>query len=1512
MREQNKKIKAWQMLSVIIPVLGIGLWWSQTSTLLRAEQETSTGGNEVAPAKEAETQSLSKLGRALTAISNERGLSATPRILTVNQNGSFPTAGTSTTELQKLVTNLSIPTPSTGITWEYVDIDGKSITPNSTNVGFQTVYIKITEKTGSSSIQVPIPVNVINSNAVSLFSGQVRLVSDSSVIIPVDQMTGKTEEERKDVIRKIANVSAWNTETGEILPVEVTSAALDGSLGYKNFIFSVELGGKTEQTSKYMITFGATVKSPYYFTVAQGTTFNIGTSGDNLFDKYQSSAGAVAGNATYKWVADKEGTDTVPANTFDTSKTGFKMGYIKMTDKATAVSTIIPIPITITDDSSIVDTTDKFGYNFTKNLNVLKKSEISGVKDSELIETITNNLGPEAWDAVTGEKLPIKITNLNGLTSDSLIGSYQISLTITLANNTQKNVSLPIALLSDSVFPDSVDGWTSIPLNAKDGYIENPINKSKLGFNKRGLTVGNLSSHYGFIIKDSSNLTYTFGESLVSNIPFVNGKLVYPVNSSSDSNNSAERSMGIGRGSNPQFTQQFFLKKGKELKEILIDTDKKLIYVYDLGISRNLNFSVNLTTYNADSETKTIGMLENVDTYYGSDTVPLYSSGNNSGFYMRASSTKRFSIKLKDGKGNYLSAYTMQAPGAFRASSQYPKAANNLYDSNWFRSDFSRPGIEQYNLKRDEVIISGIDTAYQLGAPHTPVASNQALKTGYEVFAGTELPYMIITADPPEWNVYPDYKDNEFKTNYNLSQIPDVGGNGTLYVEYPNGQKAELPFVANDTKQFNGELTIPRATLPDKLNEETGTIKQYVTNLLAIYEKESTMEGLTSEEYNLTVNVYNLGGTPIAQTVKQGTAWSKSAADLIKDPVILPGHKAAFEFVDGQPDTSKIGLQVVKIRMTDSDEPTQTTIIEVPINVIEGTVPTTGLTVAANDFSVSKGKVSGLSEADIKAMILKESKVKAWDNTTGLSTGITVSVITTDLTADSTVGQQYKATIRGTKDNLTSDTTITITVGKPLSAEAVTQTIPLGSDEQYWTADRLQQTVKNVMDGDNEVSNYKVNLFTPPITSRVTDNEAMLVEVVDEADSSQTVKVEIPIKVSWGNAITLGGSETDVSKSGQSTLALTLHEDDKNKPYLRSAYGNLPSLNEQMPLASNDPNVPFYQFTYLNMSNQATGQSNAKEVNDGPNAVNDVTIQGLGSQTPAQLVDQLGTNGKLSVNYGDVLKVYVKQGQHALYTNNQGPAQPLADLPNNETIFVLVTKDGFKPLYFNQLTPKEVSIASESTSTTALYDAHYNSLAAYFTTSGSSSNYTQIKPNGFKTYPKLNLAVGESDNGRVLVAEPTSTTSNQYVTYAYDTTFVGTGPELQIVSPLSSLSFGSQTIKSQTQEIKRTDPNWGFTVLDSRQTKAAWVIQAKMSEPFKTSGANSKQLKGAELKLKQASGTISLNSGYQTIYTKENPGASNNVTWSAEQGFFLQVPPGVIDKDAVYSTDVEFILTSAP
>lgn len=498
-------------------------------------------------------------------------------------------------------------------------------------------------------------------------------------------------------------------------------------------------------------------------------------------------------------------------------------------------------------------------------------------------------------------------------------------------------------------------------------------------------------------------------------------------------------------------------------------------------------------------------------------------------------------------------------------------------------------------------------------------------------------------------------------------------------------------------------------------------------------------------------------------------------------------------------------------------------------------------------------------------------------------------------------------------------------IDNPLTAQA-SDTSPsfiVGERLDDFSQETLENWVKNVQIAGSAITDYQVQLNNAIDTSTITTSTARNITVTVTAtqdDRQYSTNVVIPYSVTWGNTTVLGGSGTNILNK-ESTLAITIHEDSDGNPYLSSSYGNITNTQKNTVLDSNAPNVPLYQITYYDMTSQATGQANAKEVSDGPNPETDVTFQALGNQAPAQVVNQWGNQGVLYVNYGDVIKIYVKnQSYRGLFQDGEGPIRPIEGLPRDSTIFAVITPDGYQPLFFDHLDAKDKSLSISDTSSESTYDQTYQQLSDYFDltdTSISQEYLDNIKPNGFKTYPKLNMSVGESSSGVISVATATnpdvSVANQKFLRYPYAITFIATGPDLNITSTTPTLNFTNATIQSYTQTLSREDVGWNMVVEDNRSTKSPWFIQAKVSEPFQTGAPGYvKELRGATLQIKQGTATQSLNDSFKTIYTQENPDVQNTISWDQSNGFFLKVPPGAIDKNSQYSTTVDFILTNVP
>ncbi len=147
-----------------------------------------------------------------------------------------------------------------------------------------------------------------------------------------------------------------------------------------------------------------------------------------------------------------------------------------------------------------------------------------------------------------------------------------------------------------------------------------------------------------------------------------------------------------------------------------------------------------------------------------------------------------------------------------------------------------------------------------------------------------------------------------------------------------------------------------------------------------------------------------------------------------------------------------------------------------------------------------------------------------------------------------------------------------------------------------------------------------------------------------------------------------------------------------------------------------------------------------------------------------------------------------------------------------------MTKQGFYPTYLAHLDTEGVQIPSEETRSEEKYDTHYQTQTKEYLVvpnGVSEETYQFVETDGFKIYPRLDLAVGEKSTGSVYVAEKTSV-NDQYLKYSYGLSFVGTGPELSLSGIPSTIDFGQPSIKSKKQTIQQVKESdkWGFVVED--------------------------------------------------------------------------------------------------
>ncbi|WP_338031215.1 MucBP domain-containing protein, partial [Enterococcus ureasiticus] len=702
---------------------------------------------------------------------------------------------------------------------------------------------------------------------------------------------------------------------------------------------------------------------------------------------------------------------------------------------------VMAVPVTVTTEDETVEIGGKAGLSYKPAL--LTVSEIKGKTNADVIKFLTNRLKLKAWNLASGATLDATITSAP--ISDTKRGSTDIVVTIKLGAESLTQ-SIKTTVVPDEVFKnDEIEGWQNLPVDSdagknptKEKALINPINGSRIGLATRGVydTMGSEErDSIGFNMVDKDNIIYHFNgrrTQIVPGrwIPNQGQKPLYEFDKQWSYNN------GVGfhyfsRRINPV---RYSMRKGNKLKQVIIDDTNKVMYVYDIGMRRNLNFSMLFSMYNLDTTPIKFALFEPamLQIRQGGSDSTIYAIGdNNTGFYTQhrlPGWDRKFSLKLKDNRGNWLSDFTKYKVGDGNGK---PIDLGVFRGDNYFGNGFSKDGDETIKYKNgQEILTPSYASGYNLAAPWRDVDPDKAITGGYDLFFGDELNYMHLNVTPEEFNVYSDYT-GDFNVDYKVSSIPNKGDSGQVYVTYPSGETIGYPFTGDNADEASGTITNIKDKLPKNLNENIATIKTYETSLIAV-DETGLMNGLPSEEEPIVkINAYAFGGLPIGQVVKKGSAWTKTAESLIKDPTVLPGHRAAIEYVNkAKPvDTSKLGVQFAEVRMTDEKQTDKTVVIKVPVLVSdENPLPSKGLRLAADDFSVEKSELAGKTKAELEALILKKSGAVGFDLATGATTGIDLSILNTTLTNAPDATKTYTAEIQAKKGTATDKKTINITV----------------------------------------------------------------------------------------------------------------------------------------------------------------------------------------------------------------------------------------------------------------------------------------------------------------------------------------------------------------------------------------------------------------------------------------------------------------------------------------------------
>ncbi|EPI00486.1 hypothetical protein D920_00849 [Enterococcus faecalis 13-SD-W-01] len=475
---------------------------------------------------------------------------------------------------------------------------------------------------------------------------------------------------------------------------------------------------------------------------------------------------------------------------------------------------------------------------------------------------------------------------------------------------------------------------------------------------------------------------------------------------------------------------------------------------------------------------------------------------------------------------------------------------------------------------------------------------------------------------------------------------------------------------------------------------------------------------------------------------------------------------------------------------------------------------------------------------------------------------------------------------------MTYDVPFTVTVG--LEASAVAQTLNLGE-----TLDP-SQVVENVKYNSQPLStnDFEVKISGNGIMNLV-GSRTINASITHKA-TTETIEVEIPVNIQWGNTLLLKGTSRHESlglslirAGNQLQLIGTKGSEDRNLQlhtglFLDTAYLKIGLISGQQNIALNLPN---YQrnFTYY------------------------------GRDYKFDIIDDFGVN---TVQVGDVVEVYHQESLSAgrmisLYTDGvEADIHPTNRLVN-QTTYYETTNDGLSLLFINQLTPKNATISQ------TMSDHQLDAAAETYLEFGSAKNVEVV---GFTRYPDR-TTVGQT-TGTIQVQEKLS--NGNFIQKEYEIPFTVQG--VRMLTDVPAFDFGTIQKSSFSQTISAKTENQTSLSLQLADFigENNWSLQVYQS-PFQDSQGNS--LKGAGITLNNISvksdqenalhfpESLVLDTQPTELLSYQAPNAGNDVMRGYTNIYFgnegtagvhLNIPSTTLANEDTYKTTISWELVADP
>lgn len=444
------------------------------------------------------------------------------------------------------------------------------------------------------------------------------------------------------------------------------------------------------------------------------------------------------------------------------------------------------------------------------------------------------------------------------------------------------------------------------------------------------------------------------------------------------------------------------------------------------------------------------------------------------------------------------------------------------------------------------------------------------------------------------------------------------------------------------------------------------------------------------------------------------------------------------------------------------------------------------------------------------------------------------------------------------------------------------QTLNLGSE---FSKTSPYDLVTNVTVGNQPLTkdDYTVSVQNSVSTDTV-GNKIAKVLITYKKDTSKTFSLDVPVEVKWGNSVVYGSN--DYGSDGRISAAFTLYTGAT--PTIIASQGQ---NDDNLEIHSSYPSQQYYTFNWFDLSNKQIFKMNESSSGD-------KYIKANGNDLKKDKLKEWGTAQTQVVNYGDVVRAWqTETGKNWLYENEQ--KKNYNDGKNS--VYYEITTSGYRPLHFNQLTPKVGNIPIYSTK--QYLDEHVTDYIDL-------KKYSNISLIGFLEYP--NTTSSGEKKAKILVEEALNT--GKKVQYEYEVMINVQPGSLTYTFP-KTLTF-KEFIKSKSEQIvqRKYSGNLGLLIKDNRgsNNQGNWTLTAKASS----------DLKGIApyLIYRNEKGADSyLNGMAVPVYTQDKQVSATepleievSSKWKSTDGILLKIPSKNNLASQEYSTTITWNLVEGP